>query len=252
MDSAGRSNDKGSARHRHGYSRMPLVPNGFRIPLPCDTAENFDGLNRRTAGCHDARVQLCCFFRLPSAATKSTLRSADLRLTVPLLTVLHLALARSRLGASRQATASPHLASHRIAVLCPAETVPLISAIRRFVSRPVPPAAASCRRGGKRFVKLPKREKKVSPSKPAQTLSCQQPPLPHSTAPQRGFGAPLHAFFLSALQSCRQTVHSGRCGAPSPLCHPRAIYRSMPLSRLHAAIPSPSSRFPPPPPPYLI
>lgn len=215
MDSAGRSNDKGSARHRHGYSRMPLVPNGCRIPLPCDTAENFDGLNRRTAGCHDARVQLCCFFRLPSAATKSTLRSADLRLTVPSLTVLHLALARSRLGASRQATASPHLASHRIAVLCPAETVPLISAIRRFVSRPVPPAASSCRRGGKRFVKLPKREKKSLAEQPGTdaVLSTAATAALHSSA--AGFWSP--ATRLLSLRTAVVPPNSAQRALWSPL-----------------------------------
>lgn len=238
------------------------LPNGFRIPLPCDTAENFGGLNRCTAGCHDARVQLCCFFRLPSTATKCASRSADLRLTV---SPAHCAPNRPRSFVSRcvspsDSLASPRLTSPRIAVprklarslqhaaataatLCPADPVPHISAIRRLVSRPVSPAAASSRRGGKDSSSSQREKKNLAeqPGTDAVLSTTATAALHSSTA---AIWSPATRLLLSALQACRQTVHSGRCGAPSPRRHPRAIYRGTPPSHSLAVTSSPSSRSP--------
>lgn len=115
----------------------------------------------------------------------------------PMLTVHLLALARSCLGASRQATASPHLASHRRA----AQTCPLPSARRCDRGNALPggscpthqrdppscwPPSLSGRcifsPWGKRFVKLPKREEKSRRAtrhrrRPVNNRHCRTPQL---------------------------------------------------------------------------
>ncbi len=176
----------------------------------------------------------------------------------PLLTVHLIALARSCLV--RLAKRQPRLTSPRIAVprklarslqhaaataatLCPADPVPHISAIRRLVSRPVSPAAASSRRGGKDSSSSQREKKNLAeqPGTDAVLSTTATAALHSSTA---AIWSPATRLLLSALQACRQTVHSGRCGAPSPRRHPRAIYRSTPPSHSLAATPSPSSRSP--------